>query len=159
VSIEAGTLLFGAGARDVAGADTRGAPSPSDGNGVRPVSIGALAAGLGASAAGAAAPPAGADGGAGARASEGALRLPNKTTHSQRFPAFWFLKRGEGGRQQPAAKLLGFHTACKRLRHLAEHCRRLMTGRHFSDHLTVVRGGAEKLRFKRDHRDRLAIQC
>src|SRR6187551_4038888 len=57
-----------------AGAEKIGAPSPSEGNGVRPVSIGALGAG-GAAVAGAAAGAAGS--GAGAKASLLALRLPN----------------------------------------------------------------------------------
>jgi hypothetical protein len=86
------------------GADTIGAPNPSDGNGVRPVSMAGAGGSVdpvepvnpvdevgmcdGIGAAGEYA------GDAGARTSEFALRLPNKRTLPHRFQTTHFIKSG-----------------------------------------------------------------
>jgi len=77
---------MGEGVRVAAGADTSGAPSPSDGIGARPVSIDAPVAGFSTAPACADGAAAGAAGVA-TRASEDPLRLPN-TTVSEIFLEF-----------------------------------------------------------------------
>src|ERR1043165_3090047 len=134
----AGTGVGGDDGRAVGGADTSGAPSPSEGNGVRPVSTGAAADeaddsdGDTGEAAGAGAGR-GAGAGSRTRASEVALRLPNKATLSQLFLARTFHKLRKDRRQQAATGPLGFRASGQRLRHLAEHLRRLMVRRHLSN--------------------------
>ena len=88
-SIETGTSAPATGLRFAAGVDTTAAANPSDGNGVRPLSmaIAGVADGADDFTIAAAGTVAGADkspGCAGAPDSEAPLRLPNKTSHSQR---------------------------------------------------------------------------
>ena len=83
-------VLMAEATRLAGGADTSAAPRPSEGNGARPLSIGAPSATASAGPAGAAAGAAGLATGAGAAASLDALRLPNTDWHSQ--PYLWLLR-------------------------------------------------------------------
>src|SRR5262249_14129831 len=112
-------MMTDVGARVGGGAETSGAPSPSEGIGARPVSIPPGAAGLGTvpvCAGAATSAPSGAT-----RASVNPLRLPNTLHVSKRWSVLSLHQLGQEGRQHPAARALCLGAASQRLRQLAEH--------------------------------------
>src|SRR3569623_1759695 len=141
-------MLTAAWRRSGGGAGTKGAPRPSDGKGVRPLSTGAGGADSGseAGAAGAGVAACAAGTGAAGRKSLWALRLPNTLLHSGQSVTAALAGALEQLAEQARAAALGFGAAGEDLRHLAEQVRRLMAGRHLGDHLAVIGGGAEQLR-------------
>src|SRR5262245_5449694 len=65
---------------------------------------------------------------------------------------------GQQRGEQAATGAFDLGAPSKDLRHLAEHFCSFMLGRHFSDHLSIIRRGPEQLRFERDNGERLAFQ-
>src|SRR5512135_1459920 len=102
-------MMTAVGACDTVGAESSGAPSPSEGIGARPVSMAPAAAGFG-TAPGCAGAATSAAGGA-TRASVDPLRLPNTLHVSERWSARPLHQFGQEWRQQAAPRALRFGAA------------------------------------------------